>query len=1531
MIRRSCPRLCVLVGLVVASTTLAGAAFAQQAHQLTDAELEGILTEELERLGVTMSRNKPDEIARWFGLPPSAGKWVTPVNGTAMINSIYLGHRGQPVPGALASLNKATGPYLAAGGELQVGYEIVKGAGSLTSLGDAWMITQSIPAIEGAFTWTGRAGYMLTVATALAEPEKVQTSTALKLANGLVGLIYSSNPAVGCTVWLLDWCIGRAEKFMAMASTEIVFSDYATYYTGVHWPTLVEGGSLDPILARLDEYWDTKVADSVQPHLDWVKVNIADYKEVFAARLLREIAGPQLQQYFESEARWAKEKAVESLRDYLRSIPSRRATIFWKLEYQNLAGRRLDINPKLDVEVWFGNDTQLDEDLYEVSHSSTRLEVTMSIGDYLRGVSASEGIVGLRVFTEVAGQRKQLPASPATIYLPLGEDETDGPIRVQNDGQVLSILPEKTMQILVWTLPVKVRVITPDGSIASGSISGPSGKTVEIGADGFAYISLPSSGPGWVRYTAPGYASGGDAATIFDASKGDLANLSTVTIQVPDSDTLPPLPAKPSCDYQPLAGDAEDALSDYRRGDIDAATFRTELGRLLQSIEVAIDNAQIGRNQYSDALNARVAERAMTPSEAADILRPIDEQLNQDYRDANAVMDDLRDRANNAGSEWYSTLADVRESLERSADVVGQHASVVWQAAKIASQSEYFMVELVTPRSFRKLADVQTDRTSCTEWIDRIEAHRSEADIHLKDLGSALRVAGVHLTQFQETTPMVAGRWPLQPRVYGALNNGERAHRLGDDILDSCDAAEERVRSTDSLLSWVQLGVLRSIEHAEAFDALYENPPEALLDDSPEEAILDQIEQLLGSASAQRSWSTRVARYRHPSGNQHDGYGVAAYPYFAEADVLFRASTATISSAIDEGERWTDELAPARQQLEEDLAAMQASSWIVVEVQSALRKRVNSSNMEGLVERLAKRRDLIAEMLDADRVQYDATRAQAQTAWNTLLDDLKRYRALLERGLAAVRAGSLQEAEQVALDSEPLSVSRQQPLARELLLDAEVLDLEDQFFAELHTLRMQAEEAKLATLTLVLDGDGLQTLDINIVDDNGIEHTLQGGTSPRELIARLEAGTYTLTASGIGLRVLPSRVTVTLAESGSQTLRIVSSKVGTGGSGGQKPPTGGTGSGTAVYDPSQTKRRVVAVNLHIPDDSAPVWIDDHTVVVGINWNPFGLMAFDLRQGSSRRLLTEKPVIPHQDDSTTICHQPVLAGSTLICRMNMRYYDLGVGRDYYYWISVPLDGGPAAPMFRSELEALIGTTRNGYLMVGTQGGSRSILTLPIDAPSDDAAQRFAGTPPQLGERVVINTAVGVVATADWRQPWRLYTTGGAPIATLPESIGRWLAFSPNGEWSAGEHFDGQSTSGVAVLPVTTNPTPLVVDTKGVTFGHPAWSPDGRYLAYRAFQGNDLEEFVILDLQPSTGSSLADGGPIFEPPRPTPTPAGVTRNADQLYQKYIETYNALTTLMAEGKGDTPEAQAAYAAYQESKRQYEEAVAGGGGQER
>ena len=50
---------------------------------------------------------------------------------------------------------------------------------------------------------------------------------------------------------------------------------------------------------------------------------------------------------------------------------------------------------------------------------------------------------------------------------------------------------------------------------------------------------------------------------------------------------------------------------------------------------------------------------------------------------------------------------------------------------------------------------------------------------------------------------------------------------------------------------------------------------------------------------------------------------------------------------------------------------------------------------------------------------------------------------------------------------------------------------------------------------------------------------------------------------------------------------------------------------------------------------------------------------------------------------------------------------------------------------------------------------------------------------------------------------------------------------------------------------------------------------------------------------------------------PEPSAEAREAEQ---QYTSAYNKLTKLMADGKGDTPEGQAAYKAYKKAKDKYE-----------
>lgn len=80
------------------------------------------------------------------------------------------------------------------------------------------------------------------------------------------------------------------------------------------------------------------------------------------------------------------------------------------------------------------------------------------------------------------------------------------------------------------------------------------------------------------------------------------------------------------------------------------------------------------------------------------------------------------------------------------------------------------------------------------------------------------------------------------------------------------------------------------------------------------------------------------------------------------------------------------------------------------------------------------------------------------------------------------------------------------------------------------------------------------------------------------------------------------------------------------------------------------------------------------------------------------------------------------------------------------------------------------------------------------------------------------------------------------------------------------------------------------------------------------GNDMNDVVQDDTDDPGGTSHADGD----------APEG-TKDPGATYQSYIQAYNALTKLMAAGKGDTPEAQQAYIEYKTAKDKYEQSLTG------
>jgi len=103
-----------------------------------------------------------------------------------------------------------------------------------------------------------------------------------------------------------------------------------------------------------------------------------------------------------------------------------------------------------------------------------------------------------------------------------------------------------------------------------------------------------------------------------------------------------------------------------------------------------------------------------------------------------------------------------------------------------------------------------------------------------------------------------------------------------------------------------------------------------------------------------------------------------------------------------------------------------------------------------------------------------------------------------------------------------------------------------------------------------------------------------------------------------------------------------------------------------------------------------------------------------------------------------------------------------------------------------------------------------------------------------------------------------------------------------------------------------------------------SNDARLLLKMAVQGNATRPTVgggVGGVTTRTGPTTTTSNPTGGTTPPIQTPTSV--DARRAYQEYIAAYNRMTSLMAKGMGDTPEAKQAYQAYAAAKAKYEAAI--------
>ena len=872
-------------------------------------------------------------------------------------------------------------------------------------------------------------------------------------------------------------------------------------------------------------------------------------------------------------------------------------------------------------------------------------------------------------------------------------------------------------------------------------------------------------------------------------------------------------------------------------------------------------------------------------------------------------------------------------------------------------------------------SDLKTDRTK----IDtQLTAFTNTLGSMVDPLEKALGLADVWDFQARMGALLTSGQNTLRD-LEGDLDSDKptmvaASYRLADELLGGVQIQvakdQQLMKEYDALLASPPMRLRNEKRRARNLQALA--------------AAFKEIDQAIALAKTRGRWSYHL---QIPSNEEkqawgqagHNGFGVGAYEPWLEAERIWKR-LATIRQILQQAqavEDWFKQVEAKRNAIASRRAAMKKSGWWIAEIDQALARREPMPKEVRTLAGLLKQ----ARQVQTDRQGYAKLLAASvlhgaitNFDFDRLLAASREYGKQMARAVDAAGKGdrakalaARQAAEQAIAPftyqrSIGFDVGQRYATATlhtdwELVASAKALGDRDTLAGLLA--KLQADNrARLTIEVRAPQGVDISQLVVRLRDDRGKEPPATVSGSPATgLVYLLDPQAVTVEAAMPGAKVTPATSNLTLRAQGKQslTLRIEPTLGGKTGSG---TGSGGTGSGGGhTQKPGTVEDMAINATMlckvTFDDAQPPRWTADSRVILLPNFQ-----RVTLTNGRMARLGVSSAVNPH------------ILGDQVVYRTN-------VGGDWL--MTTPLAGGQGSRLCRtrrrSPTNRIIMTlldVRDGasplllflrHVPAGWQGRTQAqtgLWVVPGPIPNVDKGQ-WIGMLPDGSHDVIVSDNWLRVAVPTWkpgqrRSPdWTIYHTPQAeqpcrPIARIDASAGvRALDFSPNGAYVITVQTNrGESFQTLAVRPVDSPGTQTIVARGATTYGRPGWSRDGRFVALRAFgqPSSGASQLMILQIagqdysfstgkldvlactgQGGSGQNAGDHGSDHrgdtddhEPPPP--------KTSDELKQAEADVkdaYNRLTSLMAAGKGDTPEAQQAYKEYKKARDRYEKLYKG------
>lgn len=1229
----------------------------------------------------------------------------------------------------------------------------------------------------------------------------------------------------------------------------------------------------------------------------------------------------------------------------------------------NLMTRVDTTEPHIDLVLKSGHQ-EIDITQVQVDVAGGDIQIVVPMKYFLRLMSESDNhmdVDAALIRPKFPVPEMELPVWPFPLRLDDIKAWWKHGLEINREGKQTHIGVVGGTRIVIPTVPVTVTLKDTQGSIAKGQIKVSSG-SVSAEVQGTAVVQVPSVGKTWIGFAGNDGRNTGDGVLVdgrqfnpMDPAKNSV----TLTVATGSSSGRPHLPNLPPLPTVEVGSEVQDANTAITLLESRQITYDEAWRTFSDAHQLAMNHIASARNQW-DSYKAALAKRLNASDVPYDqVQRTLDErqeaffaqvETNQQTLDAvTARMNKAIDRIRKENQDRLAQMQTVSDQGQKPYLALRETGEDLRVALPVANR-------LRQPRRFERLADVEVDRRALESHVDKVENMRGELQAQLESLKAQTHHLAMELEHYAEFLLTSGSLFRFERAMdtfqshTSTLVSFEAMIAATETLLDAraCDNALGALRKTDSILSWLQLVSAQQIALAEAVDQSLASAPSCLKSEPPE---LGQVRDMRDLANEVQHTMVVIANRGHarrPQDTPHNGFGVDAYEGYQPLPEMWADLKRRLVSMVNTSKAWEEDYLKKLDALRAEVKTLDPSGWYVREVADAIQKRAAECVELG-------RRKRLKNALEQSAVVMDglALAARDSRIANMDFDALLRVNldafVILEEALAHAEAGDLMEAERAhrraihgfvelgLIDVPSPSGSgtswgyvRRAPV-EELWMLLRVERLLGQVDRLIAQLKSQQFEADLADLSVELRGVHPEKVILQLVgSDEGSNFvpTFSSNVSGDRHTSRVPPGRYTIHATGAGLRITPDNITVDLPKRGSKTVVMkVESAVGTGDSGATSILTA-----LSQFHPSS---RILIEDFQVPEERPSFSADNRYVVTSLNLE---LTRIQISDSAREEIVQSEDPIPYarNHDRPLGGIQPKVVGDSVVYTAATSFYVLGSGSLVPY-MAVPLPGGKANYLFDQTPNLLIMADARvqgepEFLIVGEINDRPGWFILRGAPPKPEDAEFLVHHAQGYAQSAAVSRdwQVFAMTTEEHYGQWTIFDRSGRVLARTPPGD-RWqtLTLGPKGKFFVAQHPDPRDGSVELFIAEVSQPDVILPIYSGaVTMGSMGWSADGRLLAGRVFIEGQQVQLRLFDL--FGGSGPKPQAYRFDPNKKaenkdTPPPdeeSSMPRNTQDAYEKYIEAYNALTELMAQGQGDTPEAQEAYQKYKEAKDAYEAA---------